>query len=290
MDTFHLAVVATRTAFGPDARDRNLALARSAAQEAADRGASLVCFPESFPGLWRRPVTWTPEAELGEIARSVGVHLVAGFAEPVDESGDRCQNTLVLIGPDGAEVGRYRRTSPAHTPWVYADGPYWDFDWVNSDELPVFDTPLGRIGMIMCSEVYVPELARALALKGAEIIVMPAGLTGRGTLFDSWRTLGWARAIENLAYTAFSSNVIGPDSGGLSMICSPEEVLVQTTDEGVHLAPVDLQRVRWLRSEQDRRLAQAGDRPWRVKPGTLRDWRRQAVLDASPELGRGAVG
>lgn len=289
MSTFQLAVVTPRTAFGEGSRERNLALAREYVAAAAERGASLVCFPESFPGLWRRPVDWTPEAELTEIARENGVYLVGGFTEPVDGSVDRCYNTLLLVGPDGAEIGRYRRTSPAHAPWVYVGGKYWDFDWVTSDELPVFDTPLGRIGLLICSEVYVPELARALALKGAEVIVMPAGLTGPGTLFDTWRTLGWARAIENLAYTAISSNLIGPEQGGLAMICSPESVLVDTVEEGVHVADVDLNRVRWLRGEQDRRLEMAGPRPWRTKPGTLRDWRRQSVLDASPELGQAEV-
>lgn len=289
MSNFRIAVATPSTIFGDAAAERNLALARAYALDAAQRGAALVCFPESFPGLWRRPVRWTPETELAAIAREAGLYLVAGFTEPVDEGGDRCYNTLILIGPDGSEVGRYRRTSPAHAPWVYAGGPYWDFDWVTADELPVFETPLGKIGLIMCSEVYVPELARALALKGAEIILMPAGVTGNGTLFDTWRTVAWARAIENLAYTAFSSNLVAPGKGGLAMVCSPEEVLVETTDEGVHVAEVDLDRVRWLRAEQDRFVDSAGVRPWRAKPGTLRDWRRQAVLDASPELGRAQV-
>ncbi len=296
-----MAVVTTRTHFGDDAREVNLASARSYTLRAAEQGAKLVCLPESFPGAWRRPVTWTPVAQLGDIAREAGVYLVGGFTEPVDASGDRCFNSLVLMGPDGSEVGRYRRTTPAHTPWVYAAGPYWDFDWVNDVELPVFDTDLGRIGLIMCSEVYVPELARALAVKGAEIILMPAGLTGPGPLYDTWRTLAWARAIENLAYTALSSNLVRPDQGGLAMICSPEQVLVESTAEGVHLAPVDLDRVRWLRSQEDGRLLHSDSagpaggettdaataRPWRTKPGTLRDWRRQAVFNANPELWRG---
>lgn len=305
--TFTMAVVATHTHFGEDAREVNLAAAREYALRAADQGAKLVCFPESFPGAWRRPVTWTPVAQLGDIAREAGVYLVGGFTEPIDDAGDRCFNSLVLMGPDGTEVGRYRRTTPAHAPWVYAGGQYWDFDWVNDVKLPVFDTDLGRIGMIMCSEVYVPELARALAVKGAEIILMPAGLTGPGPLYDTWRTLAFARAIENLAYTALSSNLVRPDRGGLAMICSPEQILVESTDEGIHLAEVNLDRVRWLRAQQDGRIldaaangssgAPAGDtanpataRPWRTKPGTLRDWRRQAVFDANPELWRGGAG
>ena len=66
------------------------------------------------------------------------------------------------------------------------------------DSFPVFDTEHGKVGLAMCSEVYMPEVSRALALRGAEIIFMPAG-KDKNRLWATWRTLIWARAIENLA-------------------------------------------------------------------------------------------
>lgn len=231
------------------------------------------------------PVTWTPLAELREIAREIGIYLVGGYTEPLDSEGCRCYNALALIAPDGTEVGVYRRTTPAHAPWIYKGGSYWDFDWVPADRLPVFETDLGKIGLLICSEVYAPELARILALEGAELIFMPAGLMGSTTsLVETWRTLVWARAIENLVYTAVCSNVTEKGEQGLAMICSPEEILLESRDEGVHLAQIELERVRWLRHEQDRLVDEP--EPWRTKPGVLRDWRRQAVLDANPILVR----
>jgi predicted amidohydrolase len=283
--SFRLAVVQPLTAFGPDAREQNLAGALRHATEAARQGAQLVCFPESYPGPWRMPITWSPLPELRAIAREVGVHLVAGFAEPLDAAGRRCHNALALIGPDGRDIGIYRRTTPDHAPWIYQGGTYWDFDWVPADALPVFDTDLGRIGLLMCSEVYAPELARVLAVKGAELIVMPAGLMGtKSALVDTWRTLTWARAIENLAYTAICNNIVTEGEQGLAMVCSPEEIVLESRLEGVHVATVDLDRVRWLRDQQDRLVGEP--KPWRTKPGNLRDWRRQAVFDANPELGQ----
>jgi predicted amidohydrolase len=285
--TFHAAVVQAATVWGPASREENLANAYHYAKEAADRGARIACFPETFPGEWRMPVTWVPLVELRAIAREVGIYLVGGYAEPLDSDGVRCYNALALVGPDGAEVGVYRRTTPAHAPWIYKGGDYWDFDWVPADELPVFETELGVIGLLVCSEVYAPELARILALKGAELIFIPAGLLGSTTsLVPTWRTLVWARAIENLAYTAVCSNVVSEDEQGLAMICSPEEVLLESRETGVHVAPVDIERVRWLRQEQDRLVDEP--EPWRAKPGALRDWRRQAVLDAHPILTQGA--
>jgi predicted amidohydrolase len=281
--TFDAAVIQTATVWGSDSRDQNLTNAHRYATEAARRGAKIVCFPETYPGEWREPVTWVPRAELQTLAREVGVYVIGGFAEPVDDGGSRCYNSLALVAPDGTDVGIYRRTTPAHAPWIYKGGDYWDFDWVPANDLPVFETDVGRIGMLICSEVYAPELSRILALKGAEFVFIPAGFLGSTTsLINTWRTLVWARAIENLMYTAVCSNVVSEGEQGLAMICSPEEVLVETRDEGVHVATVDLDRVRWLREEEDRDVAEP--EPWRAKPGALRDWRRQAVFDENPIL------
>lgn len=85
---------------------------------------------------------------------------------PLDDEGWECYNTLTLHSPEGKEFGRYRRTTPSRTPWIYKGGRYWEFDWVNANDLPVFKTELGTIGIIMCSEVYATECARDLAIKG----------------------------------------------------------------------------------------------------------------------------
>lgn len=301
MDEIVLSVVQSRTYFGKGARERNLAQCDAYVAEAAAKGSHLVLLPETYPGEWAAPVSWIPVTELSEMARKHQVYLVGGYIEPLDAEGMRCYNTLSLFAPDGREVGRYRRTTPAHTPWIYKGGRYWDFDWVNADELPVFDTELGKIGIIMCSEVYAVECARALALKGADIALMPAGLPGPHTsMYQTWKTLAWARAIENLMFTAVCSNIPVPDDaeldpsqmGGLAMICSPEEVLVDESAEGVFAAKLDMVRLRHLRNDQDRlgKLDDVvyGDLPWRTKPGILRDWRRDAVLRANPELLVGA--
>ena len=292
--TFDLAVVQPVTFFGAGSRERNVANARAYVTQASDQGAQLVLLPETYPGEWREPIDWTPIDELQDIARAAGVYLVGGFAEPLDDAGSRCYNTLVLIDPNGNEVGRYRRTTPAHAPWIYKGGDYWDFDWVNATELPIFETELGVIGLLVCSEIYPPELARILSLKGAEVLLLPTGLASPerhagtlsgGDLYASWRTLVQARAIENLAYTAVCANLPTARSKGLTMVCSPEQILVDEQDEGVYIASVDLDRIRWLRAEQDG-VAES-DPPYRAKPGALRDWRRQAVFEANPILTAG---
>ncbi|HEY7143663.1 MAG TPA: carbon-nitrogen hydrolase family protein [Streptosporangiaceae bacterium] len=297
MSTIRLSMVQPITHFGPDARKLNIESAEKYVAAAAAGGGQLVVFPESYPGMWSAPVTWTPEAELAGLARRYGVYLIGGFAEPADAAGHRCYNTFALYGPDGSEVGRYRRTTPTGAPWIYKGGRYWDFDWINATELPVFDTDLGRIAMVMCSEVYATECSRAMALQGADLTVLPAGLPGpRMSLYQTWRTLVWARAIENIMFTAVCGNILHPDADpdgiageGLTMICTPEEILVDTGSEGVHTADLDLGRLRFLRESRDR-LPGPGERdvPWKCKPGNLRDWRRDAVMQANPVLLTGA--
>jgi predicted amidohydrolase len=102
----------------------------------------------------------------------------------------------------------------------------------------------------MCSEVYMPEVARALALRGAEIIFMPAG-KDKGTLWATWRTLIWARAIENLALVVTTQNLFTHAERGLAMVAAPEEILFESTAAGLSVVDVSLDRIRFLRSTHD---------------------------------------
>lgn len=277
-----MALAQPVTAHGQNARDSNLETASRYATDASNEGAHIICYPENFPGQWRKPITWTPLGELQEMARHNNIYILGGYAEPLDDGGARCYQSVSLLDPHGKEIVRYRRTIPNIYPWIYLDGPYWDFEWVRGDELPVVDTDIGKIGVLVCSEVYSPELCRILALKGAEIILMPNGFVpARRGLYHTWRTLLWARAIENLAYTATSSNLPTRSEQGLAMVSGPEAVVIEKSGEGLHYAEIELDRVRWLRNETDR----AGtEPPWGTKPGVLRDWTPGALIRANSAL------
>jgi predicted amidohydrolase len=265
-----IAVVQPETLTGADA-PRNVDRAVAFVREAAREGAQIVALPETYPGPYTVPLEYSPHEALAAVAREQRVYVVGGALEYVrpDEGGhSACYNCCYLYGPDGRLVGSYRRTTPPG-PWIYDGGRFWDFKYQEADELPVFDTELGTIGLLMCSEVYVPELARIMALKGALITLMPAGLWG-SELHDTWRTLLWARAIENLMVTATSRNIL-PGGGGHAMICGPEEILAESRRPGVLTATVDLARIQWLREETDRWLQTW---PWRTKPGIFKQWRR----------------
>ncbi len=264
--TVKVAAIQTKTFFEADEQKKNIERAREYVAEAAGRGAQFICFPEAYPGPWKSPLSYSPIKPLEKMASEFGVYIVAGANTPVPGRPDRGYCSEVLIGPKGL-IGRYNRTIP-RGPWIYKGGRFWDFDYQEADELPVFETPFCRVGLLICSEVYAPELSRILALKGAEIIFLPAGVC-KYELHETWRNLIWSRAIENLAYTVTCQNIFGAEHG-LAMICSPEEIVIESTKAGIFIAECDLERIRWLREQKD---LYGPPMPWRAKPGALRDWR-----------------
>jgi predicted amidohydrolase len=279
MTSIRVAVVQTRVHADDPAKNVQQALAY--VEQAAALGARIVCLPETYPGPWTPPMDYDALPELAARARDLDVFLIAGTIEALPERPAAYHNALVLIGPDGEEVGRYRRTTP-RGPWIYEGGSFWDFGYTAAGELPVFDIGECTIGMLVCSEVYVPELSRQLALQGAEIIFMPAGLW-KMAQWDTWRVLTRARAIENLAYTTTCQNILGHETAnaGLAMICSPEAVLAESSVEGVLVADCDLDRIRYLRAEEDRRGIEKA-----CKAGVLWQWYRPELYRATDERGQ----
>jgi predicted amidohydrolase len=114
-----------------------------------------------------------------------------------------------------------------------------------------------------------------MALRGAEVILLPAG-TDKQRLWASWRNLIWSRAIENLAITATTQNLFDPAERGLAMVCTPEEIIFETTRPGLHVIDIDLERIRDLRSQED---GPGSSRHNAAKAGILTQWQRPELYD-----------
>ena len=232
----------------PGHDERNVADALRHVERAAGEGAHFVCFPESYPGPWRMPAHFDPSGAMAEAAARHRLHVIFGTLEPISESDATAYNLTCMAYPDG-NVVRYRRTYP-NGPWIYTGGKSWEFQYVPGNAFPVFETAHGKVGLAMCSEVYMPEVARALALRGAEMIFMPAGVD-KQRLWATWRTLIWARAIENLALVVTTQNLFNHDERGLAMVASPEEIVFESTAVRHSLVDVSLDRIRYLRATRD---------------------------------------
>lgn len=267
-----IATIVPSTKFGELSESENFKEFCTYLEKAKELGADLAVFPESYPDNWKPPVSPRLLNSIKEQVKKSQIHVMASILEPSSKE-NYFHNTSILFDENGNEIGRYRRTTPKIDDWLYEGGERWQYNWMRGDDLPVFETGFGKVGILVCSEIYAPFLATRLAQKGASIILYPTGLTSKKSpLIETWKTMAWARAIENLCVTVVTSNSVG--EGGLSMICSPEEVLLETFEEGVHVVDVDLERVAQLRKTPDTYRTRDAVNPFRVKPGILKDWIR----------------
>jgi predicted amidohydrolase len=232
--------VATFALNGSLDKERNLENILGCIDQAADAGAQLVVFPEislqGYPtddlarsrgaGLraffaGAEPVPDGPSVGLiAERAIARRIHVVYGMNE-LGSSPGMVYNTAVLTGPAG-HVGAYRKVHVA---------PSERLMWQAGDEWPVFDTEIGRIGLLICYDKSWPESCRELVLGGAELFVMP---TAWGIVPDQYDVYERARALENNRWFISSNYAgqLGPKSYfGLSQIIDPAGRVVATSGQ-----------------------------------------------------------
>jgi len=129
----------------------------------------------------------------------------------------------------------------------------------------VMKTKLCNIGISMCWEAFFPEPARVLALKGADLIIYPTG----NLLYDyreNWKTVLWARAIENVVYVAQTQSLFKNEKG-FSWIMSPERILGHNFKEGILSATLDMKLLKKLRGEKEMPCQEFAR--YRTMPGLL---------------------
>jgi len=191
-------------------RERSVAAFASLARRAVPEGTDVIVFPEgmsvvgtgetyagvaeSIPG----PTTTT----LGSLAREKHAWVVAGLYE---RDGAAVYNTAVLIDRDGVVAGKYHK--------VYLPREEIEAGLTPGSTYPVFDTDFGRVGLLICWDTQFADPSRAVALAGAELILVP--------IWGGNETRVRARAIENRVFVAtsgydFPSLVIDPDGGILA--------------------------------------------------------------------------
>jgi len=200
-------------------------------KQAKKKKADLVAFPElSLTGYVVRdrayelaePVPDGPSIQqIEEISKKENVHIVFGMIERSTKASAVLHNSAVLISPKGY-IGKYQKMYlPTHS--VFEEKRYFRPGY----QIPVFETEIGKLGIIICYDVYFPEVARMLSLKGAKLIVcISASPSVRRGFFE---TLTAARAIENTVFVAFV-NLAGIEDGlqfwGGSRIIAPSGNLI----------------------------------------------------------------
>lgn len=202
------------------------------------KNLDLIVFPEEYFGtdfVTGEPTYIAKEDvvnNVSKLAKDNDVHIVTGFLEALKNG--RFHNEALLFSPEGL-VGTYIKTTP------YVNELESLFP---GSEVKVFETKIGKISMLICWEVWFPELARIATLKGAEIICFPTGQDISTTNDRAWLTLWQARAIENDVYVIACVNAKGAVT---SMICGPEGTLAIGEREGIITAELNMDRLEEIR-------------------------------------------
>lgn len=153
-----------------------------------------------------------------KLSDELNIFLVLGFLEL--DAGTTF-NTCILIDPDGDIVGKYSKT---HFAQGYSINPSC---YVPGEQYPVFQTPFGNVGMMICYDRQLPEPARILSLKGAQVLFVPS--YGSYTDKDGWNTvLLRTRAYENQVPLIFShpfQSLLLDEDGDLRAIGKANEVV-----------------------------------------------------------------
>ena len=206
-------------------KEENLRRFEQATLKAKQQGADLVVFPElSLTGYVVRDqiyelaetVPGPAIQRMESLAKNTGLHIIFGMPELSEKARATIYNTAVFIGPDGL-IGKYRKMYlPTHS--VFEEKRHFR----SGNQIAVFDTPLGKIGLCICYDIFFPEVARMVRLQGAELIVcISASPAVRRSYFE---ILTAARAIENTAFLAYV-NLVGVEDGlqfwGGSRLVSP---------------------------------------------------------------------
>jgi len=192
----------------------NLDKTETLLEQAQAEGAQIVCLQECF-NTWffaqridpdsqdlAEPVDGPSLSRMRAAAKRLKMHIIVPFYERVMPG--ELYNSTVLINDEGEIVGGYRKH---HLPMSSHFNEKFYFRPGNLG-FPVFDTPMGRVGIMICYDRHFPEAARALGLAGAEYVFIPTATTTRGFSRSVWEPELRGHAIAN-GYWVAGVNRVG---------------------------------------------------------------------------------
>ncbi len=254
-------------------KEKNVRKAEDLIEEAIKRDAAIICLQELFTGIYfpqyqerkfiemyAEPIPGPTHDRMSDIAQERGIVLVAPIYEAAQAGA--YYNTAMVFDADGSYLGKYRKTHLPHLPL------FWEKYYFTPGDLgyPVFDTRYGKVGVAICYDRHFPEPFRILALKGAEVVMVPTATAG-------WTRYLWdleikGHAVANMYYVC-GLNRVGPEDEmnfyGSSYIANPRGEVVNDRhasdeDDDVLVEDVDYSMIKEVRDTwhffRDRRPSQ----------------------------------
>ena len=222
------------------------------ARIATEQPVDLIVFPELITTGYEIGPRFTELAQripgptvnlIAQRASEYGVHVAFGMVSK-EKVESILYDSVVLVGPDGDLIGQYHKVHLRGEERIAFRPGY---------RINVFETALGPIGLMIGWDLAFPEVARSLALEGAQLLVVCANWEQPNA--DEWRVYLQARALENALYVAAASRVGEEPSYtffGQSGIVGPRGKVYASVDEpaeGYAVAHIDLDEVRQYREE-----------------------------------------
>lgn len=241
---------------------RNLAKIDAFVAEAARLGARLVALPEYVTYLGPKdrypevaePIPGPTTERFAALAQAHRIYLLGGSILELSGEPGRYYNTSTLFDPDGNLIARYRKIHLFDVA-IGGDVVFRESELIKPGSEVVTAQVFGRtVGLSICYDLRFPELYRALAEAGAEILFVPAAFT-MFTGKDHWEVLLRARAIENQCFVVAPAQLGRHEpsgwSYGRSLVVDPWGlVIARASDvEGPLVARLDLGLVRRVREE-----------------------------------------
>lgn len=224
-------------------------------------GAELVALPElwschGLESVYREnaePVPGPTTEFLSRLARGLGIYLLGGSILEGEPGAERLHNTSTLFAPSGELVAIYRKIHLFDV--KVGDREYLESAGMAPGREIVAAKAAGTVlGLTVCYDLRFPELYRILALRGAEVLLVPAAFTLQ-TGKDHWELLLRARAVENQAYVVAPAQWGRKQDGrwtyGRSMIVDPWGTVLSTCPDrdGYALATLDFEYLERFRRE-----------------------------------------
>jgi len=258
-----------QTSVGAD-KAKNVEKTAALVRDLAKRGANIVCLQELFASEYfcqvedaalfdlAESIPGPTTQAMTEVAKSAGVTLVVPFFER--RAAGVYHNSLIVVGPNGALLGHYRKMHIPDDPLFYEKFYFTPGD-LGFMSVP---TPEASLGTLICWDQWYPEAARLTALRGAEILVYPTAIGWHpkekaeygASQLAAWQTIQRSHAIANGVFVVSVNRVghEGPKDGGLdfwghSFVADPAGVILAEAGEGEEtlLVECDLGRVEAVR-------------------------------------------
>ncbi len=219
-------------------------------QQASQQKSNLIVFPEIF--MFYSPPEESKDIrsvkaeylhgeyveKVRNIARKNNIYIITGVYEKV-KGKSKIFNTVIIVNGEGNLIGVYRKTH------LYDAFNFKESDiYLSSDnKLSLFKIGSFKVGIMVCYEIRFPEIARTLALKGADAIIVPSAWVRGYNKEDQWITLVRARAIENTLYV-LTANQIGNVFTGITAVSDPMGNLIMRASEEEEMITTDISKER----------------------------------------------